>query len=172
MPGNRQHVPRPGQNVRAVLRIVPNIYILFASDFPLRIVRDRIAHYYARVVRCCATSRFTFRRARESAWPERRGEINHHQSFDEVSRFPRRRRPARWALTDLRNQFAIIPQDPQLFSTSIAENIRYGNLQATDAQVEAAARAAHAEVPGKYDTTWVIVAPLFLADNSDELVLC
>ena len=44
-----------------------------------------------------------------------------------------------------------------MFSTSIAENIRYGNLQASDTQVEAAARAAHAEefiraLPGKYDT--------------------
>jgi ATP-binding cassette subfamily B protein len=62
-----------------------------------------------------------------------------------------------YRLTDLRNQFAIVPQDPQLFSTSIAENIRYGNLEATDAQIEAAARAAHAEdfinaLPQKYDT--------------------
>lgn len=50
-----------------------------------------------------------------------------------------------YRLTDLRNQFAIVPQDPQLFSTSIAENIRYGNLKATDAQVKAAAIAAHAD---------------------------
>lgn len=62
-----------------------------------------------------------------------------------------------YRLTDLRDQFAIVPHDLQLFSTSIAENIRYGNLQATDAQVEAAARAAHAgefirALPGKYDT--------------------
>jgi len=39
-----------------------------------------------------------------------------------------------YRLTDLRDQFAIVPQDPQLFSTSIAENIRYGNLMASDAQ--------------------------------------
>lgn len=62
-----------------------------------------------------------------------------------------------YRLTDLRNQFAIVPQDPQLFSTSIAENIRYGNLQATDEQVQAAARAAHADefirgLPEGYDT--------------------
>ena len=62
-----------------------------------------------------------------------------------------------YRLTDLRNQFAIVPQDPQLFSTSIADNIRYGNLHATDAQVQAAARAAHAEdficaLPEKYET--------------------
>jgi ATP-binding cassette, subfamily B, bacterial len=62
-----------------------------------------------------------------------------------------------YRLTDLRNQFAIVPQEPQLFSTSIAENIRYGKLQATDAEVEAAAKAAHAAefieiLPQKYDT--------------------
>ncbi len=50
-----------------------------------------------------------------------------------------------YRLTDLRRQFAIVPQDPMLFSTTIAENIRYGNLQATQAEVEAAARAAHAD---------------------------
>ena len=49
-----------------------------------------------------------------------------------------------YRLTDLRKQFAIVPQDPQLFSTTIAENIRYGDLLATNAQVEAAAEAAHA----------------------------
>ena len=47
-----------------------------------------------------------------------------------------------YRLTDLRKQFAIVPQDPQLFSTTIAENIRYGDLLATNAQVEAAAEAA------------------------------
>ncbi|HKT33529.1 MAG TPA: ABC transporter ATP-binding protein [Nitrospira sp.] len=62
-----------------------------------------------------------------------------------------------YRLADLRNQFAIVPQDPQLFSTTIAENIRYGNLEATDAEVAAAARSAHAEeficaLPDKYDT--------------------
>jgi ATP-binding cassette, subfamily B, bacterial len=62
-----------------------------------------------------------------------------------------------YRLTDLRRQFAIVPQDPMLFSTSIAENIRYGNLQATQAEVEAAARAAHADGfirmrPQGYDT--------------------
>ncbi len=50
-----------------------------------------------------------------------------------------------YRLTDLRRQFAIVPQEPMLFSTTIAENIRYGNLQATQAEVEAAARAAHAD---------------------------
>jgi ATP-binding cassette subfamily B protein len=62
-----------------------------------------------------------------------------------------------YRLTDLRKQFAIVPQDPQLFSTTIAENIRYGNLLATDRQIEAAAEAAHAadfihSLPQGYDT--------------------
>ncbi len=62
-----------------------------------------------------------------------------------------------YRLTDLRKQFAIVPQDPQLFSTTIAENIRYGDLLATNAQVEAAAEAAHAagfirSLPHGYET--------------------
>ena len=62
-----------------------------------------------------------------------------------------------YRLTDLRKQFAIVPQDPMLFSTSIADNIRYGNLQATQADIEAAARAARADEfirskPEGYDT--------------------
>lgn len=62
-----------------------------------------------------------------------------------------------YRLPDLRSQFAIVPQDPQLFSTTIAENIRYGNLQATAEQIEAAAQAAHADsfiksMPQGYDT--------------------
>jgi ATP-binding cassette, subfamily B, bacterial len=62
-----------------------------------------------------------------------------------------------YRVTDLRRQFAIVPQDPQLFSTTIAENIRYGKLHATDAEVEAAAAAAHAAefiaaLPDRYDT--------------------
>jgi len=62
-----------------------------------------------------------------------------------------------YRVTDLRKQFAIVPQDPQLFSTTIAENIRYGKLHATDAEVEAAAKAAHAAdfiaaLPDRYDT--------------------
>jgi ATP-binding cassette subfamily B protein len=62
-----------------------------------------------------------------------------------------------YRLTDLRSQFAVVPQEPQLFSTTIMENIRYGNLEATVAQIEAAAEAAHAaafirSLPEGYDT--------------------
>lgn len=44
-------------------------------------------------------------------------------------------------LASLRSQFGIVLQDTFLFSATIAENIRYGKLGATDAEVEAAARA-------------------------------
>ncbi len=48
-------------------------------------------------------------------------------------------------LADLRSQIAIVPQDPVLFRGSIAQNIRYGRLSATDEEVHAAAREANAE---------------------------
>ena len=48
------------------------------------------------------------------------------------------------ALSDLRRALATVPQDPTLFSTSVAENIRYGRPEASDAQVRAAAEAASA----------------------------
>lgn len=45
---------------------------------------------------------------------------------------------------ELRSQIALVPQQPVLFTGSIAENIRYGKPDADDAAVEAAARAAFA----------------------------
>jgi ATP-binding cassette subfamily B protein len=50
----------------------------------------------------------------------------------------------RYRLADLRNQFAIVLQEPVLFSTSIAENIAYARPDADDVAVVAAARAAGA----------------------------
>ncbi len=47
---------------------------------------------------------------------------------------------ARW----LRQHIGVVAQEPVLFSTSVANNIRYGQPEASDAQVEAAARAANA----------------------------
>ena len=47
-------------------------------------------------------------------------------------------------LDDLRRQFAIVLQEPVLFSTSIGENIAYGRPDATPAEIEAAAQAADA----------------------------
>ncbi|WAG80745.1 ATP-binding cassette domain-containing protein [Metapseudomonas furukawaii] len=45
---------------------------------------------------------------------------------------------------DLRRSFALVSQNPGLFYGRIEDNIRYGRPGATDAEVEAAARAAHA----------------------------
>jgi len=56
----------------------------------------------------------------------------------------------------VRSQVAAVSQDVQLFNTTIAENIRYGRLEATDDEVERAARAANAHdfiaaLPDGYD---------------------
>ncbi|MCI1665479.1 MAG: ABC transporter ATP-binding protein/permease [Atopobiaceae bacterium] len=61
-----------------------------------------------------------------------------------------------WARADLRNDFAMVLQDTWLFNGSIRENIRYGRLDATDEEVEAAAKAAHCDhfihtLAGGYD---------------------
>ncbi|MBQ4851456.1 ABC transporter transmembrane domain-containing protein [Pseudoalteromonas sp. MMG012] len=56
---------------------------------------------------------------------------------------------------DLRQQMAIVPQQPALFSSDVMHNIRYGNPLATDEQVIEAAKKAHAhdfimELPDGY----------------------
>ena len=48
------------------------------------------------------------------------------------------------ALNDLRHALAIVPQEPVLFTATVAENIRYGRPEASDAEVRAAAEAASA----------------------------
>ena len=45
---------------------------------------------------------------------------------------------------DLRRQLAVVSQQPALFTGDVAHNIRYGRPQASQAEVEAAASAAHA----------------------------
>lgn len=57
---------------------------------------------------------------------------------------------------DLRSLFGMVLQDTWLFKGTIRENIRYGRLDATDEEVEAAAKAAFADhfihtLPGGYD---------------------
>jgi ATP-binding cassette subfamily B protein len=61
------------------------------------------------------------------------------------------------ARSDFRRAIALVPQDPVIFATSARENIRFGRPDATDAEVEAAARAAAAHdflaaLPQGYDT--------------------
>ena len=51
---------------------------------------------------------------------------------------------ARLRLADLRGRIALVPQETQLFNGTIAENIRYGRLEATAAEIEAAAHEANA----------------------------
>ncbi len=58
---------------------------------------------------------------------------------------------------DLRHSLGIVLQDTHLFTGTIMENIRYGKLDATDEEVYAAARLAHADqfinmLPKGYDT--------------------
>ncbi|MBK5932700.1 ABC transporter [Rhodovulum imhoffii] len=61
------------------------------------------------------------------------------------------------ARAELRKQIALVPQDPVIFAETACENIRFGRPGASDAEVEAAARAAAAHdflvaLPKGYDT--------------------
>lgn len=60
-------------------------------------------------------------------------------------------------LVALRDLVSMVPQEPLLFSATVRENILYGRLDASDAEVESAARAARAEgfileLPNRYET--------------------
>ena len=62
-----------------------------------------------------------------------------------------------YKLADLRNQLAIVLQEPVLFSSSIAENIAYADPGASDEEIVQAAKAANAHdfiagLPDGYDT--------------------
>jgi len=48
-------------------------------------------------------------------------------------------------LHELRAQIAVVPQQPVLFSTTVHNNIAYGRQDCTDAEIKAAAQAAHAQ---------------------------
>jgi ATP-binding cassette, subfamily B, bacterial len=61
------------------------------------------------------------------------------------------------ARADLRRHLALVPQEPVIFATTARENIRFGRPEATDAEIEEAARAAAAHdfiaaLPRGYDT--------------------
>jgi len=63
----------------------------------------------------------------------------------------------RFELRSLRDHIALVPQDALLVHGSIADNLRYGRLEATSAEMETAARAAHAHdfvmrLPDGYET--------------------
>ena len=62
-----------------------------------------------------------------------------------------------WPVSELRNLIGIVPQEPIIFASSAMENIRYGKLDATDEEVMAAAKTAHADgfitaLPHGYDS--------------------
>jgi subfamily B ATP-binding cassette protein MsbA len=62
------------------------------------------------------------------------------------------------SLHSLRSQIGIVPQEPLLFSGTVADNIRYGKLDASQQEIESAARAANAhdfiiqELPAGYES--------------------
>jgi ABC-type multidrug transport system fused ATPase/permease subunit len=61
------------------------------------------------------------------------------------------------SLKSLRDQISIVLQEPLLFSGTIADNIRYGRLEASDDEIVESARAANAHdfimrLPKKYET--------------------
>jgi ATP-binding cassette subfamily B protein len=58
---------------------------------------------------------------------------------------------------DFRRELALVPQDPVIFAASARDNIRFGRLDASAPEIEAAARAANAHafikaLPEGYDT--------------------
>lgn len=62
-----------------------------------------------------------------------------------------------YRIKSLREQMSLVPQEVHLFGTSVKENIRYGNLNASDEEVVDAAMAANAhefivEMPQEYDS--------------------
>lgn len=67
-----------------------------------------------------------------------------------------------FSLASLRRRIAVVTQEPFLFDDTVAANIRFGRPDATDAEVEAAARAAHAH-------DFVAALPRGYATRIDEL---
>jgi ATP-binding cassette, subfamily B, bacterial len=61
-----------------------------------------------------------------------------------------------YRVAELRNQFAIVLQEPVLFGTTIAENIAYGRSEATEEEIVAAATAANAHdfIVKRYAPLW------------------
>jgi ATP-binding cassette subfamily B protein len=89
------------------------------------------------------------------------------------------------SIEDVRKHIALVSQDPVIFAASVADNVRYGNLKASDADVRAACDAAFAtefidRLPAGFDTYLgergvrlsggqrqrVAIARAFLADRS------
>lgn len=77
-------------------------------------------------------------------------------------------------LASLRRQLGVVPQEPFLFAASIADNIRFGRMDANDDEVRQAARMARATefieaLPQGYDT-WVQEGAVNLSLGQRQLV--
>ncbi|WP_300439168.1 ABC transporter transmembrane domain-containing protein [uncultured Mameliella sp.] len=75
---------------------------------------------------------------------------------------------------DFRRQLALVPQDPVIFAASARDNIRFGRPEASDVEVEAAARAAAAHdflaaLPDGYDT-WLGERGVMLSGGQKQRV--
>ncbi|WP_201744083.1 ABC transporter transmembrane domain-containing protein [Paragemmobacter ruber] len=75
---------------------------------------------------------------------------------------------------DFRRAIALVPQDPVIFAATARENIRFGRPDATDAEVEAAAKAAAAHdfltaLPDGYDT-WLGERGVMLSGGQKQRV--
>ncbi len=61
----------------------------------------------------------------------------------------------KFSLKSLRSQIAVVPQEVVLFNDTIKKNVQYGSFDATDKQIEEAARKAHAlEFIEKFPKKW------------------
>ena len=66
----------------------------------------------------------------------------------------------------LRKSLGIVLQDTHLFTGTIADNIRYGQLDATEEQVRAAATLAHTPVQGRFEVVEGLPGRTFIVDYS------
>jgi ATP-binding cassette subfamily B protein len=78
------------------------------------------------------------------------------------------------ARADFRQHIALVPQEPMIFATSARENIRFGRPDASDAEVEAAAKAAAAhdflsDLTDGYDT-WLGERGVMLSGGQKQRV--
>ncbi|MBS0125222.1 ABC transporter transmembrane domain-containing protein [Thetidibacter halocola] len=78
------------------------------------------------------------------------------------------------ARAEFRRHLALVPQDPVIFAASARDNIRFGRPDATDAEIESAARAAAAHdflvaLPDGYDT-WLGERGVMLSGGQKQRV--
>lgn len=77
-------------------------------------------------------------------------------------------------LQQLRSQIGLVSQEPVLFSSTVGDNISYGNPEASQQQVEDAARAANAhsfvsKLPEGYNTQVSTITVCMTSDTAISL---